>query len=507
MSAHGLTGDLIIPNKVKSIGNSPFFNCSGFTGTLVIPESVTTCHEYAFRSMNTQLERLEINMHNIIDRLFPGPGGTTFKEIIIGDKVERIGQEAFIAQTITEDLIIPESVSEIGKYAFTQCRQASNRLVIPNSVCNVGENAFINFGVDGHLTSIEIDLTNIPDYFMTMSIMKDNWTAKTRIILGQNVKTIGKYAFNQCEGITGSLIIPEGVTSVGEGAFNHCININEKLSIPNSLDQIGGGAFSDIGSVNRLNEVYIDLTTIPSELFKDSKIGILEFGNNVKYINQRAFSGCKELYYIRKMSENLEAISEEAFSECNNLSGNLIIPSSVFSIGRRAFYNCTSLSNTLVIPNAALGEEAFKNALNNIEELYINTNVPSGFCYGSSKLKKLVIGDNVSSIDGGAFSNCTALNNLVIGKNVSSIGGSAFAVCTSLTGDLEIGANVSTISGGAFYGCSGLNGNLIFKGTTKLESGCFSGCNNIIRIKMPYVQSIGGGCFQRMYKYTGCGIF
>ena len=44
----GFTGDLIIPNSVTTIRKRAFYGCSGFTGSLTLPNSVTTIESSAF---------------------------------------------------------------------------------------------------------------------------------------------------------------------------------------------------------------------------------------------------------------------------------------------------------------------------------------------------------------------------------------------------------------------------------------------------------------------------
>ena len=46
--ASGLTGNLIIPESVTTIGYAAFSGCSGLTGNLTIPENVTTIGYAAF---------------------------------------------------------------------------------------------------------------------------------------------------------------------------------------------------------------------------------------------------------------------------------------------------------------------------------------------------------------------------------------------------------------------------------------------------------------------------
>ena len=146
----GLSGNLTIPNSVTTIGKSAFVNCSGFTGNLTIPNSVTTIEELAFR------------------------GCTGFKG----------------------DLTIPNSVTTIGESVFLGCTGLSGILTIPNSVTTIGEKAFSNcIGFTGNLT--------IPN----------------------SVTTIGNFAFSYCTGFTGDLSLPKSLEVVGSRSFEFCNKI------------------------------------------------------------------------------------------------------------------------------------------------------------------------------------------------------------------------------------------------------------------------------------------
>ena len=92
----GLTGNLVIPEGVTSIGNYAFYECSGFTGDLVIPEGVTKIENYTFTSCS-------------------GFNGS---------------------------LVIPEGVVSIGKWAFRECSGLIGNLVIPESVISIENSAF-----------------------------------------------------------------------------------------------------------------------------------------------------------------------------------------------------------------------------------------------------------------------------------------------------------------------------------------------------------------------------
>ena len=73
--------------------------------------------------------------------------------------------------------------------------------------------------------------------------------------------------------------------------------------------------------------------------------------------------------------------------------------------------------------------------------------IPSYAFYGDRKLEKIVIPDNIDTINGSSFSNCI-LKEIDISKNVNSIGGYAFAY--SDIESIEIPEGIDTIIGGTF---------------------------------------------------------
>ncbi len=62
------------------------------------------------------------------------------------------------------------------------------------------------------------------------------------LVIGTSCRSIGSYAFDSCQGLTGSLAIPDSVISIGREAFYSCINLTS-LTIGNSVTSIGISAF------------------------------------------------------------------------------------------------------------------------------------------------------------------------------------------------------------------------------------------------------------------------
>ena len=108
-------------------------------------------------------------------------------------------------------VVIPSSVTEIGKNAFAACKGLT-KVTIPDSVTIIGEGAFS-------------DCCNLKSVTTSKSLM-----------------TIGARAFASCISLT-DITIPNSLTSIGNFAFYSCNNL-QKLKLPKSVVQIGANAFN-----------------------------------------------------------------------------------------------------------------------------------------------------------------------------------------------------------------------------------------------------------------------
>jgi len=118
--------------------------------------------------------------------------------------------------------------------------------------------------------------------------------------------------------------------------------------------------------------------------------------------------------------------------------------------------------------------------------------------YSNDKIKKISIGNGVTSISFSAFFNCVNLTEAVIGSGVTSIGGSAFLQCYELV-EIDIPASVKTIGMDAFSACTSLTEVTIPAGVISLGTGVFSRCDNLTDIHVEtgngYYTSVDGVLF------------
>ena len=364
-----------------------------------------------------------------------------------------ICEEAFrwsktIGCLFLNSLVIPDSVTNIGDYAFWGCKSLKS-LVIPDGVTSIGDCAFY-----------------------------DCESLKS-LVIPDSVTSIGKSAFLNCKSLK-SLVIPDSVTHIGNGAFKACSSL-KSLVIPASVGNIIGNPFSGWnGELKCLspyfiydNKVLFDKDKSKIIAFRDKNTTSYVIPDSVSCIEFGAFWNCHSLKRL-VLPDSVSSIGDWAFWNCRSLT-DIVIPDSVNSIGDRVFSGCCSLKS-LVIPDSvsSIGESAFEDC---------------------TSLSSLVIPEGVTSIGHCAFRGCYSLSNIVIPNGVTSIGASAFSRCKSLV-EVVIPDSVSCIGSGAFYDCKSLHSIVIPDSVSCIGFGAFENCSSLADIVIPdSVTSIGRDAF------------
>ena len=333
-------------------------------------------------------------------------------------------------------VVIPEGITEIGDFAFSNCPSLENILVSADNPSYVSIN---NCCLSKDLRKLIFGCRSsiIPEGIsMIEESAFEGCVGQTSIVMPEGVKEIGRDAFSGCTGLTNivipdsvteinggaffgctsltSIVIPKGVTEIGESAFGGCVGLTSVV-MPKSVTKIGWGAFKDCTSLTSI--------VIPK--------GITEIGES-------AFSGCTGLTGV-VIPEGVTEISMNVFRDCTGLTG-VVIPEGVKEIGYGAFSGCTGLTG-IVIPEGVTEIDcgAF-GGCTNLTTISVSVDNPSyvsiNNCCLSKDLRRLIFGcrssiipDGVSMIEWDAFRDCAGLTSIRIPDSVTAIGVSAFYGC------------------------------------------------------------------------------
>ena len=508
---------ITIPSNVTSIGERAFSACTNLTDVTInsnaVASKVYTTDNNFYKIFGNQVTKYTLgsNVRNIGNYAFYDCTG--INSLSLSNNILLIGDNAFYGCSGLTSVSIPSSVKLIGLSAFQNCTGLTS-VTIPASVYEIGYNAFA--GCTG-LETVTINSNAVAS-------RKYNPSTNFRGIFGSQVKTytlgndivsIGDYAFNDCRSLT-SITIPANVSAIGNNSFQYCTGL-KSLSIPAGVKTIGTYAFQNCTDLTSV--------TIPT---------------NVSDIGNNAFTGCEKLVYVYI---NSNAVASKTYTSSNNL-GTIFGPqvtrytfdSSVTSIGDNAFYGCSGVKSfNLPSTLKLIGHYAFQNC-SGMTSLSIPSTVTFIGSYafrGCSGLTSVSIPGNVTTINSETFRECTGLTSVKIPESVTKIASGAFTNCTALTKaefgsiagmckitytsvnsnplsyaqhlyiggqevtDLVIPEGIEDIGYAAFNGCTGLTSVTIPSSVTNIGNYAFNNCTglNSITCKAQSVPTTGASAF------------
>ena len=338
---------VVIPNSVTELQHGSFYDCSGLT-SITIPNSVKSIGEEAFDGCYNlisvhvsdietwcriqfgnpdgnplyQAHHLYVNGEEIKDLVIPNSvttignyafAGCSLTSADISNGVTSIGEGAFYGCTVLTTVNMANSVKTIGPKAFESCCGLI-AVVIPNSLTIIDERTF--YGCKG-LTTVDLanGVTIIENYAFS------GCTSLTSVIIPNGVTKIGGYSFGGCFALS-SVTLGNSVTTIGVGAFDGCMNLTS-IDIPSSMTTIGRNAFQNCGliSINIPNSV----TTIGYSAFSCCNLTSIVIPNSVTSIGYNAFEYCKNLTNVYCYAEQVPN-AKSAFSYSNYTNATLHIP-------------------------------------------------------------------------------------------------------------------------------------------------------------------------------------
>ena len=380
--AFAYKGDVIIPNEVTyeniaysvvGIGGGAFEGCSVLS-SVTIANGVTTIGDGAFY------------------------GCSNLASIIMEDGITSIGEGAFSRCTSLPSITIPSTVKTIGDLAFYGCVSLKKVIVMSEIPPIISSNTFYKYNI----------MLMVPDESLDAYKESSNWGKFSVILPYSNKRSIHVSKAGTLSSLISEeeMYLIEELTLTGElngtdirfiwkmagldwkyvegaGASGYDYStvptdgILKVLDISNARIVEGGTWYYVLVSYP---PQYISTHTnsVGEYMFYGSKLESVKLPSDVTAIEDFAFSGCSDLYYV-SIPSSVTSIGKWAFWKCSSLT-SLFIPGNVTSIGEWAFSGCDGL--TSIVSDIENPFEINKNVFNTSGkvDLYANATliVPDG---------------------------------------------------------------------------------------------------------------------------------
>ena len=214
---------------LETIGTSAFYDSRSIK-ELVFPASLTTLgkESFAYCSSLTSVAFPDV-MCSIEDKAFYYSGLTTVK---LPDGLTTLGSSVFSYCWLLTDADLGKNLQKIPDGTFYGCRSLAH-VTIPETVTEIGNNAFSDCAITA------IPLTN------SIHTIGDGafkgCKMITQALIGDQVTSIGSNSFNGCSGLD-SVVIGNGLGIIKEFSFYNCTELKH-VTIGCHVDTIVFGTF------------------------------------------------------------------------------------------------------------------------------------------------------------------------------------------------------------------------------------------------------------------------
>lgn len=432
---------ITLPSSIEALGKGCFSGCSSLVDIYLqntkinnIPESCfSDCKSLTTIILNDDCDTIEKNAFGNCEKLY---------NITFGSQLKRIHENAFIGCT---KLIDPDN-NDIS-ILMNNDKRIRNNIVVdaPNLDIIKDKNKWI---YKTEYLLVNNDLTN-PSY-----ISDNHRKYINEIIFGSLNVQIPDGRFINYNSIN-VVVLPDYIDNIPTQCFmgSSIYDIN----IPNNVQIIEEEAFSGCTNLQfiRIDIENSKLKTIERRAFYQDNITIVELPNSLEYIGVEAFNGCKYLKQVLLPNNNI------LFQPVNNAKTNGVDTDAFLNGNTKCtyifnlydyeesieLYNLKTRANIFTVHEDA---ETYKNKPKfffakqflysgqiideeNKEYVYdisfdnnvtFNT-IPDNLC-SNTNIDKIIIPDNITTIQKFAFYGCEYLQHVEIGKNTTIIQNDAF---------------------------------------------------------------------------------
>ena len=363
-----------------------------------IPDTVTGISRYAF----TQTSLTSIKIPDTVTRIGESVlAYTKLTELKLPSNIEYLGRTILGRNKGVTEIVIPKTLSSTGSsysnliegdgpFAESNVQKATieaGMTVIPEHL----------FHKNSTLTSVEI-----PDTVTEISRYAFAQTGLENIELPSSVTTLQYEIFSG--GNLLQISIPDSVTGMGNAIFQNCSKL-QKVKLPKARYNISDYTFAGCTSLEEIQLPKTVTTIWPHAFDGCSSLKKVEWSDCLESIKDNAFKGCTSLTEI-VIPNTVRELGNEAFRNCDGLE-KIVIPNSVTTIGNGVLYDCDSLTNISVGAGISkLSESCFEHC-DNLEKIvlpYTIKSIDKSAFKECIALKEITIPRNTSSIGTSVFS-------------------------------------------------------------------------------------------------------
>ena len=328
---------VVLPSKLRIIGESAFANCSSIR-YIKFPNTLTEIKQSAFSGCSGLLSvTLPDNVQIVGNRAFSGC--SQLVDFTFSAGMKEIPEYCLSYASKLINVTIPEGIEKIGLGTFDHCTLLSH-LTFPESATQMEEMIFINSGITS--VTFSKNLNYLPGL-----IFGECYNLQ-EISIPEHIDSIGAYAFRSCSNLK-NIKLPKNLKTISKGLLNACSNL-EEITLPDQIQSIGESAFQGCSKVKTL--------TIPQS--------VLEIG-------QSAFTNMTSLRSI-ELPENLKTIKQWILYGCSNLK-TVYIPNSVEAIHSSAFY-ATALEEVTIPHSVSICEKDLFGKCQYLKALHYQRSTP-----------------------------------------------------------------------------------------------------------------------------------
>lgn len=451
--------DITLPKTITKLGSRVFSGCTHLTH---FPINAASFESECFKDCRS-LRQILLNPNTPYIPESAFMGCTNLESIsYAGTNNLIIGESSFKnCKTLKK---VPHFVRKYNKHAFEGCDSIKEITITDSHIpegcfqnCKglekINETDIVIFSMDSFafsgcdsLTNVELpNIRNIPaEAFSNCHNLKT-------IKINPFINRIGSRAFYRCYSLN-NLDLPDNIETIDKEAFRYCSSM-QTLHIPARLKQFGNAAFANMTSLE-----YIDSPMNQEFITPDHKILIMpKFQKLVLYA-----AGSKDKSYTlkdynvvyeelnRELIRPISYIDSNAFTGAHNLE-ELTICGCTSDIEVDAFDDCPNLKK-LTVEAISFGSFPLFNIRENgryyfeenskhkmkfpFDSIYFTGDISSIYPNGFKDFKDIkeihFETDYQYSIGAGSFSNLSLVKDVVIPDNISGIEKGAFHPNTTL---------------------------------------------------------------------------